>query len=225
LRKRGVHVNHKKIYRLYRDEGLLVKKRARKRLVPRAVKLPAPSMLNERWSMDFTSDQLSDGRRFPTFNVVDDCTREALAIHVARSIPGWLVARVLTELISSRGKPRVIVCDNGPEFIGRSLEIWAEEHDVAIHFIERGNPVQNCYVESFSGRFRDEWLNEHCFPSIDDARRIIETWRHDYNEAREHGSLGGLTPIEYRRAVESSDNAPRFPPFPQHPLQSSRLGT
>jgi len=225
LRKQGVIVNHKKIYRIYREEGLMVRKRARKRLVRRNEKPAAPSRPTERWSMDFTSDQLSAGPRFRTFNVVDDCTREALAIHVARSIPGWLVVVVLSELIKRHGKPRVIVCDNGPEFIGRALEIWAEENAITIHFIQPGKPVQNCYVESFNGRFRDECINEHWFTSMEDAREIIEGWRMNYNEVREHGSLGGMTPSEFRRAVESPENASRFPPFPQHPLQSTDLGS
>ena len=220
LRKNGETVNHKKSYRLYREEGLMVRKRARKRLVRRAERPSPPSKPNERWSMDFTSDQLADGRRFRTFNVVDDCTRECLAIRVERSIPGVQVARVLTQLIEQRARPTTIVCDNGPEFIGRALEIWAEEHAVKLHFIEPGRPVQNCFVESFNGRFRDECLNEHWFTSMDDARAIIAAWRKDYNEVREHGSLGGLTPSEYRRAVESPENASRFPPFPQHPPQS-----
>jgi len=213
-------VNHKKIYRLYREEGLMVRKRARKRLVRRAERPSLPSRPNERWSMDFTSDQLADGRRFRTFNLVDDCTRECLAIRVERSISGAYIARVLTQLIKERGRPAVIVCDNGPEFISRALEIWAEEHGVKLHFIEPGKPVQNCYVESFNGRFRDECLNEHWFTSMDDARTIIDAWRADYNEVREHGSLRHMTPSEYRRTVESPENASRFPPFPQHPLQS-----
>jgi putative transposase len=225
LRRQGVVVNHKKIYRLYREEGLMVRKRARKRLVRRAERPLAPTGPNERWSMDFTSDQLSNGRRFRTFNVVDDCTRESLAIHVARSIPGWMVVAVLRALVAKHGKPLVIVCDNGPEFIGRALEIWAEDNGVGIHFIQPGKPVQNCFVESFNGRFRDECLNEHWFTSIDDAREIIEDWRVNYNEVREHGSLGGIPPAEFRRAMESPENASRFPPFPQHPLQSTKLGT
>ena len=225
LRRQGVRVNHKKIYRLYREEGLLVRKRARKRLVRRAEKPAPPARANERWSMDFTSDQLSDSRRFRTFNVVDDCTRECLAIEVQRSIPGALVARVLTRLVAERGRPKVIVCDNGPEFIGRAMEIWAEQNGVRLHFIEPGKPVQNCYVESFNGRFRDECLNEHWFTSLDDARAIIDAWRTDYNEVREHGSLNGRTPAEFRRAMESAENAPRFPLFPQHPLQSRTAGT
>jgi len=218
-------VNHKKIYRLYREEGLMVRKRARKRLMRRAERPSPPARPNQRWSMDFTSDQLADGRRFRTFNVVDDCSRECLAIRVERSIPGAYVARVLTELVKERGCPETIVLDNGPEFISRALEIWAEEHRVKLHFIEPGKPVQNCYVESFNGRFRDECLNEHWFTSMEDARVIIAAWRKDYNEVREHGSLGGMTPHEYRRAMESPENASRFPPFPQHPLQSRQPET
>ena len=225
LRKNGVIVNHKKIYRLYREEGLMVRKRARKRLVRRAERPAAPSKPNQRWSMDFTSDQLADGRRFRTFNLVDDFSRECLAIRVERSISGAYVARVLTEVVKKRGRAGVIVLDNGPEFISRALEIWAEEHDVKLHFIEPGKPVQNCYIESFNGRFRDECLNEHWFTSLDEARKIIAAWRDDYNEVREHGSLGGMTPSEYRRAMESPENASRFPSFPQHPLQSTPAGT
>ena len=225
LRRQGLRVNHKKIYRIYREEGLMVRKRARKRLVRRGERIPAPTRPNERWSMDFVSDQLSNGQRFRTFNLVDDFTRECLAILVARSIPGWLVTRVLHEVVLERGCPKAIVCDNGPEFIGRAYEIWTEEHDVHPEFIEPGKPVQNCHIESFNGRFRDECLNEHWFTSMDDARRIIAEWREDYNEVREHGSLGGLPPAEFRRAVESAENASRFPPFPQHPLQSTTSGT
>lgn len=225
LRRNGVVVNNKKIYRLYREEGLTVRKRARKRLVRRAEKPLLPSRPNERWSMDFVSDQLADGRRFRTFNVVDDCSRECLAIQVERSISGEYVARVLTQIVRRRGRPRVLICDNGPEFISRAMELWSEQHGVRLHFIEPGKPVQNCYVESFNGRFRDECLNEHWFTSMDDARAIIESWREEYNEVREHGSLGGMTPSEYRRAVESPENASRFPPFPQHPLQSQTAGT
>ena len=138
LRKNGVKVNHKKIYRLYREEGLMVRKRARKRLVRRAERPLPPSRPNQRWSMDFTSDQLADGRRFRTFNVVDDCTRECLAIRAERSISGAYVARVLTELIKRHGRPEVIVCDNGPEFISRALEIWAEEHGVKLQLHRAG---------------------------------------------------------------------------------------
>lgn len=225
LRRQGVRVNHKKIYRLYREEGLLVRKRARKRLVRRAERPPAPTRPNEEWSMDFTADQLADGRRFRTFNVVDDFTRECLAIHVERSIPGALVVRVLDRLVRERGRPRAIICDNGPEFIGRALEIWSEQNKVGLGFIEPGKPVQNCYVESFNGRFRDECLNEHWFTSMEDARSIIENWRVDYNDVREHSSLGGKTPTEYRCAVESAENASRFPLFPQHPLQSRTAET
>lgn len=222
LRRMGVLVNHKKIYRIYREEGLMVRKRGRKRLVRRSEQ-PTPVVRpNQRWSMDFTSDQLASGRRFRTFNLVDDCTRESLAIEVDASLPGSRVARVLSRVVAERGRPDTIVCDNGPEFIGRALEIWAEEHNVTIRFIQPGKPVQNCFVESFNGRFRDECLNEHWFTSIADARAKIEAWRHDYNHEREHGSLNRMTPDEYRRAMESAENAARFPPFPQDlPLQST----
>jgi len=173
--------------------------------------------------MDFTSDQLGDGRRFRTFNVVDDFTRECLAIEVGRSLVGSHLAEVLDSVGKRRGYPEAIVCDKGPEFIGHALEQWAYDRRVALRFIQPGKPVQNCFVESFNGKFRDECLNEHWFTSMTDARRIIEEWRCDYNQVREHSSLGGLTPVEFaKRAMETAENALRLPPFPQHlPLQST----
>jgi putative transposase len=225
LRRGGVVVNHKKIYRLYREEGLKVRKRSRKKIERRTEKAALPTGPNQRWSMDFTFDRLADGRRFRTLNVVDDFTREAVLMQVERSFAGWLVARALDRLIAERGAPKEIVCDNGPEFTSKAMELWSERTGIPLRFIEPGKPVQNCYVESFNGRFRDECLNDHWFTSMEEARREIAAWQHDYNETREHGSLGGMTPSEYRRAMESAENAPRLPPFPQHPLQSRKTRT
>jgi putative transposase len=175
--------------------------------------------------MDFTFDRLADGRRFRTFNVVDDFTREAVLMDVERSFAGWLVARALDRAIAKRGAPKAIVCDNGPEFTSKAMELWSDRTGIPLRFIEPGKPVQNCYVESFNGRFRDECLNDHWFTSMQEARTAIAEWQHDYNETREHGSLGGMTPSEYRRAMESAENASRLPPFPQHPLQSKTTRT
>jgi putative transposase len=198
LRREGVIVNHKRVYRLYRDEGLIVRKRPRKRLTRARVVAKVPSGPNERWSMDFVSDSCGDGRKFRTFNVVDDCTREALVIEVDTSLTAQRIVRLLDEAAAIRGVyPRAIVCDNGPEFISYALDQWADEHSVKLDFIQPGKPVQNCFVESFNGRLRDECLNENWFTDLCAARRIITAWRDDYNERREHGSLGGLTPREF----------------------------
>ena len=134
--------------------------------------------------MDFTLDTLASGRRFRTLNIVDDFTRECLAIEVDTSLGGSRVVRVLDRLLAHRGRPTVIVCDNGPEFAGRTLDAWAYGAGVKIHFIRPGKPVENCYVESFNGKFRDQCLNDHWFLSLDDARTKIETWRRDYNEVK-----------------------------------------
>jgi putative transposase len=150
--------------------------------------------------MDFVSDSLADGRKLRVFNVVDDYSREALIMAVDTSIGGQRVARLLDEQAVVRGAyPKSIVCDNGPEFISHALDQWAEEHGVKLEFIQPGKPVQNCFIESFNGRFRDECLNENWFVSLADARSIIAAWNKHYNEEREHGSLGGLTPREFAR--------------------------
>jgi putative transposase len=202
LRRGGWRVNHKRVYRIYRAEGLAVRRRKRKRMaVGLRTVLPAPTKPNARWSMDFTLDTLASGRRFRTLNVVDDFTRECLAIEVDTSLGGARVVRVLERLLADRGRPDVIVCDNGPEFAGRSLDTWAYGAGVKIHFIRPGKPVENCYVESFNGKFRDECLNDHWFIGLDDARTKIEDWRRDYNEVRPHSSLGDLTPKEYSTTI------------------------
>lgn len=205
LGREGFKVNHKRVYRLYRLEGLSVRKKARRKLaghIERTV-LPPPTRPNERWSMDFVSDATVTGRRFRTFNIVDDFTRECLAISVDSSINGHRVARLLGELVVARGKPQFIVSDNGPEFISKALDRWAYETDVKLHFIRPGKPVENAFIESFNGRFRDECLDQHWFADLADARSTIGAWRVDYNEVRPHGSLGGLTPKEYAAQINN----------------------
>ena len=200
LRREGVRVNHKRLYRLYREEGLTVRQRRRKR-VAWGVRVPLPLAFdpNERWSMDFMADALADGRVFRTLNVVDDFTRECLAIEIDTSLGGERVARVLDRLCGERGRPRVVVMDNGPEFTGHALDRWAYQHGVKLHFIQPGKPVQNAYVESFNGKFRDECLNDHWFTSLADAKQQIESWREDYNRVRPHSALDDLTPEQYRQ--------------------------
>lgn len=200
LRREGVLVNHKRVQRLYREEGLALRRKRRRHVsqASRAPK-PMPEGANERWSMDFMQDTLMDGRCFRLLNVVDDFSREALAMDVAQSITGERVVRVLDQVVEERGKPSVIVVDNSPEFTSRALDAWAYGQGIQLHFIQPGKPVQNCFVESFNGKAREECLNEHWFIDLVDARSKIEAWREDYNEVRPHSSLGDVPPAEFAR--------------------------
>jgi putative transposase len=160
-----------------------------------------PSKVDERWSMDFMADSLATGRGFRTLNVVDDFTRECLAIEVDTALSGERVARVLDRLLEKRGKPVAVVSDNGPEFISRAVDAWAYTRGVELRFIRPGKPIENCFVESFNGKFRDECLNQHWFTDLRDARRTIEEWRLDYNQVRPHSSLGNLAPQQFSEAA------------------------
>ena len=209
LRREGFLVNLKRIYRLYTQEGLTVRRRKRRRRVPRGVpRLPTPTRINERWSLDFVLDVLDDGRRFRILTVVDAFTRACLAFDVDTSIGGRRVAQVLQRLIETRGTPARLVTDNGPEFISRALDAWAYAHGIELHFIEPGKPNQNAYVESFNGRMRDECLNEHWFMSLGQARETIETWRQDYNAVRPHSALGDIPPEEFEQLTLNRATAP-----------------
>lgn len=200
LEREGFYANHKKVFRIYTEEGLLVKRRrGRKRAVGTRAPMLVPTGPNQRWSLDFVSDALSDGRRFRTLNVVDDFAREALTILVDTSISGTRVARELSRLIEARSKPDMIVSDNGTELTSHAILKWAKKTGVEWHYIAPGKPTQNAFVESFNGRFRDECLNEHLFDSLSHARSLIEAWRVDYNTVRPHTSLGGLAPLTYMR--------------------------
>ena len=200
LEREGLVVNHKRVHRIYQAAGLQVRRRRRKRLTrAERVPLPAPSQQRERWSMDFTADTLADGRNFRTLNIVDDFTRECVAIEVDRSLPGLRVTRVLDRLHAMIGLPQTVVVDNGPEFAGRALDAWAYARGVTLRFIRPGKPIENAYVESFNGKFRDECLNEHWFVSLADAKEVIEAWRVDYNTVRPHSSLAGRTPDEFAK--------------------------
>ena len=182
LRREDFLVNHKRVYRMYREEGLMVQRRKRKRISGATrVARSTPNRGNERWSMDFVADSLANGRKIRVLTVVDDFTRECLATEVDTSLPGLRVARVLDQLGALRGLPAVITVDNGPEFSGRVLDAWAYQHQVQLHFIEPGKPVQNAYIESFNGKLRDECLNEHWFSTVSHARITVEAWREDYN--------------------------------------------
>jgi len=201
LEREGMAANHKRVYRLYRAEGLAMRIRQRRRIRWNGtVVKPAASQANERWSMDFVSDCVR-GKVIRMLTIVDDCTRECPVIEVDSSLGGLRVRRVLDRMAIERGLPKAIVVDNGPEFRGRALAAWSEERGVRLEFIQPGKPVQNAYIESFNGRLRDECLNANWFTSLSDARRKIETWRKDYNEQRPHSSLNYLPPAEFARTA------------------------
>jgi putative transposase len=202
LRREGWAVNRKRVYRMYREAGLAVRRRKRKRIAAVERKpLPKPQAANLSWSMDFVSDGLADGRRLRCLNIVDDCTRECVAIEVDTSITGSRVKAVMERLADTRGLPRSITVDHGPEFEGQVLDAWAYAANVQLSFIRPGKPNENAYIESFNGKFRDECLNEHWFMTMKHARQIIENWRIEYNTEREHSSLGKRTPQEYAQML------------------------
>lgn len=201
LRREGAVVNLKKVYRLYREEGLMVRRRrGRKRATGVRAPIPLPQAVNQRWSLDFMADQLANGRRFRILTVVDDFTRECLATVVDTSLPGVRVVAELDLIVERRGRPAAIVSDNGTELTGRAVPAWAAEQAVAWHYIQPGKPVQNAFIEAFNGRLRDECLNETWFSTLAEARRIIEAWRIDYNTVRPHSRLGRVPPAVFAKA-------------------------
>lgn len=202
LRQAGQIVNHKRVERLYRLEGLQVRRRRRKK-IPIAERQPLvrPGAANEVWSVDFVFDRVASGRALKCLTVVDDATHEVVAIAVEHSMGGTYLTRILDEICSQRGRPAVIRSDNGKEFTGKAMLTWAHRNGVTLRLIEPGKPNQNAYVESFNGRLRDECLNEHWFTSLHHARVVIEAWRREYNEERPKRSLGGLTPASYAKQM------------------------
>jgi putative transposase len=197
-KRRGRRMNLKKVYRLYREEGLAVRRRrGRKRALGTRAPLHRAERPNAIWVLDFISDVLQTGRRFRVFNVEDQLTREGLVAEADTSLPGPRVVRVLDRIVAERGKPEMIVSDNGTELTSNAMLRWAEENGIEWHYIAPGKPQQNGFMESFHGKLRDECLNEHVFSSLAEARRIIEAWRIDYNTVRPHSSLGYLTPEEF----------------------------
>jgi putative transposase len=199
LQREGWQVNHKRVYRWYRLEGLSLRVKAKKKRTSQLrVPRPAAEAPNEHWSMDFMTDRLCDGRRFRALTLVDNMTRESLAIEADVSLTGARVVAVLERLAESRGPPQVIYVDNGPEFISRVLDEWAHRHDVRLAFSRPGKPTDNPFIESFNGRFREECLNQHWFAGLEEAQATIEAWRIEYNTVRPHSALGNQTPVTYR---------------------------
>jgi putative transposase len=191
-------VNHKKIYRLYIKLGLKYRiKKKKKRISCEKVPLIVPEKIGIRWSMDFVTDSLYNGRRFRVFNLIDDCSRESIIQYADFSISGRKLVRLFEELKLSRGFPKQIVCDNGTEFTSKIFMKWAADNNIDLHFIDKGRPMQNGFVESFNGKFRNEYLNEEWFLSIREARDKIRDWQKEYNTERPHSSLGGLSPYEF----------------------------
>ena len=206
LRQEFGAINHKRVERLYAEEGLQLPKRRKKlrRSFSRAIPLEAPTRPMQRWSMDFVHDSLRSGRKLRALTIVDQFSRECPAIAVDTSISGQRVTRVLDGLAEYNGLPEVIVMDNGPEFTSKAMLCWAQQRGVKLHFIDPGKPTQNAYIESFNGKFRDECLNQHWFSDLQEARTLVEEWRRDYNLARPHSSLGYLAPETFRQQHELS---------------------
>ena len=210
LRREGQAVNRKRVQRIYREERLMVRRRGgRKRAIGTRRPMEIPLAANQRWSLDFVSDQMTDGRRFRILTVIDNCTRECLALVADTSLSGRRVARELDAIIGQRGRPDTIVSDNGTELTSNAILGWADDTGVGWHYIAPGKPQQNGYNESFNGRLRDELLNETLFRSLPHARAVLEDWRRDYNEQRPHSKLGWMTPRDYARGLsgESGDRA------------------
>jgi len=209
LAREGITMNQKKLRRLYREEGLAVKRRrGRKRATGTREPMPVPDGPSKRWSLDFVSDVFGPARRFRMLNVIDDYTRECLALVADTSLSGPRVARELDRCIRLYGKPETIVSDNGTELTGRAILEWQNQTGIAWHYIAPGKPQQNGFVESFNGKLRDECLNEEVFDSLAHARRILGRWRYDYNHHRPHSSLGGLTPAARRSLEQFGSSSP-----------------
>lgn len=198
IRNKGIIWNHKRVYRVYTEMKLNIRRKAKRRL-PARVKgaLYIPGTPNEVWSIDFMSDALTDGRKFRLFNVIDDFNREFLCIDVDTSLPARRVIRALERLVEQRGVPSVIRCDNGPEFISQLLQEWCKARGIRIQYIQPGKPTQNAFIERQNGSIRKGLLNAYLFQSLAEVRTMTEEWRMDYNLERPHKSLGYLSPALY----------------------------
>jgi putative transposase len=213
LRREGWRVNHKRTYRIYCQEGLHLRRKRPHRHVSGSRRMARPDVErpNACWSMDFVADSLFNGRRFRALTVVDNYSRECLAIEAGQSMTGTDVAAVIERLVTERGAPERIQCDNGTEFISRAMDKWAYDRGITMDFSRPGKPMDNATVESFNGSFRDECLNVNWFLSMEDAREKIEKWRRDYNEFRPHSSLGDLTPRQFADKYEVSLRSQKTP--------------
>lgn len=192
---KGHRWNHKRVYRIYRKLELNLRIKPRKRLVrDKPAALTVPDTLNQCWSMDFMYDQLSDGRSYRLFNLIDDFNREALAMEIDFSLPADRVVRALNQVIEWRGKPQAIRSDNGPEYISDTLKNWAKQQNIRLDYIQPGNPQQNAYIERYNRTVRYDWLNQYLFESIREVQDFATQWMWTYNHQRPHMALGGMTP-------------------------------
>lgn len=197
LKSEGLVINPKRTYRIYHEEGLQLRKRRKKKLDRPRQPLSVPIATNIRWSMDFVADQLANGRRFRVLNIKDDYSKELIGQLTAFSITGAMVGRFLDQLIESRSAPDQITCDNGTEFTSKAMFFWQKESGVKLAFIQPGKPTQNAFIESLNGRFRQECLNQYWFRSLEEAKEIIDDWRHHYNHERPHSTLSYMTPVAF----------------------------
>ena len=198
LQREGIYMNHKKLRRIYGEEKLQVRRRGgRKRALGTRRPMEVPDGPGQRWSLDFVSDAFTDGRRFRILTVIDDFTKENVALVADTSISGMRVTRELDLAIFEHGKPGTIVSDNGTEFTSMAILKWVQEAGVDWHYIAPGKPTQNAFIESFNGKLRDECLNETLFSSLPDAKHELSKWREDYNNCRPHSSIGNMTPKEF----------------------------
>ena len=231
LEREGIDMNHKKLLRLYREEKLAVRRRrGRKRATGPRTPPPVPQAPHQRWSLDFVADRIECGRRLRMLTVVDDYDRSCVGIVADFSLSGQRVARELDRMIAERGKPTIIVSDNGPEFTSNAMLRWSDEAGIDWHFIAPGKPTQNAFIESFNGKLRDECLNENVFVTLREARAIVEAWRVDYNTVRPHSGLGNLPPAVYGATRSSASEMHRggalrsmggFAPRPDAPQSAS----
>jgi putative transposase len=213
LEERGMHVNHKRVYRVYREAGLTIRRKKRKRLLRAGVARAAVTRANQEWALDFVHDAAESGRKFRVLSVIDVYTRECLALEVDTSFASRRVTRVLEGIVAERGVPEAIRCDNGPELTSRHFLAWCIERKIELMHIEPGRPMQNGHVESFHGKLRDECLNASWFGNLFEARVKIGAWRKEYNEERPHSSLGYLAPREFARRVVAPCE-PQLAPLP-----------
>jgi len=232
LKREGWEVNAKRIYRLYTEEGLIVRtQKRRERAQRQRIAQGLAVRPNQRWSMDFVAQRLPDGRWIRVLTVVDQFTRECLTLHADTALSGEKVAMALSKIVGIRGAPQSITVDNGTEFSSKAMDLWAYTNGVHLDFIRPGRPVENGYIESFNGRLRDECLNVEVFFTLADARRKLALWRHDYNHHRPHSALADRTPAEFAARCSGGndgdktalENAARFPHFPRTTAAGSDL--
>lgn len=211
LLRAGHQVNHKRVYRLYTELGLkIIKKKGKKIKMKSRSNINQVITVNDQWSIDFVSDRLTDGRSIRFLNIIDNYSRLSTGISVSTSLPSSKVIEILTASINKYGKPKSICLDNGPEFRSKLFQQWALKKGISLNFIQPGKPTQNAFIESFNGKFRTEFLDQHWFSTITEVKHATNKWRRNYNEARPHSALGYLTPVEFITNKSLTNNIYNF---------------